>query len=119
MCHGALGFVNATKPDGTTPLVRGLNMTAVTDRQIEQLGIADKTPMHPQDELERRGANYECSHGVVTDLTASRTVVDGALVTGQNQNSGCEVAQTLLEKLAAASEGSGGGGVKVGKEGCC
>ena len=97
VCHGALGFVNATKPDGS-PLVTGLNMTAVTDKQIEQLGIASKTPMHPEDELTRRGAHYMAKHGI-TDLVESLTVVDGALVTGQNQNSGCETAQRLLDQM--------------------
>lgn len=100
MCHGALGLVNASKADGS-PLVRGLNVTAVTNRQLEELKIGSITPMHPESELRLRGANFECEHGVVSDLTASLTVVDGRLVTGQNQNSGCETAQRLLDLLAS------------------
>jgi len=99
VCHGALGFVNATKADGT-PLVHGLNISAVSNRQLEELGIADLTPMHPETELERRGAIYQCKHGAISDLTESLTVVDGAMVTGQNQNSACETAQRLLDQLA-------------------
>lgn len=99
VCHGALALVNATKPDGTN-LVEGLNITAVTNRQIEELGIAKMTPMHPQTELVVRGANFMSRHGLLPDVTQSLTVVDGVLVTGQNQNSGCETAQRLLDLLA-------------------
>lgn len=97
-CHGALGFVNATKPDGT-PLVFGRNMTAVTDKQIEELGIKNYTPMHPEEELRNLGANYECVHGVITDLTSTDVVVDKNWATGQNQNSSCMSAQALLRLL--------------------
>lgn len=100
VCHGALGFVNATKADGSS-VVTGLNISAVSNRQLQELGIEGKTPMHPETELERRQANYKCRHGLVSDLTASLTVVDLPFVTGQNQNSGCETAQRLLDQLAA------------------
>ncbi len=34
-------------------------MTGVTDKQIEQLGIAKLTPLHPEDALKKAGAVYE------------------------------------------------------------
>lgn len=99
-CHGALGFVNGTKPDGSA-LVAGRTMTAVTDKQIEELNIEKYTPMHPETELKKLGANYECVHGKITDLTATDVVVDKNWVTGQNQNSSCQASQGLLRLLKA------------------
>ena len=52
VCHGPLGLINATGPDGR-PLVAGRHVTAVSDRQVRQLGIAS-TPQHPETELRRR-----------------------------------------------------------------
>lgn len=99
-CHGALGFVNGTKPDGS-PLVAGRTMTAVTDKQIQELHIEKYTPMHPETELKKLGANYECVHGAITDLTATDVVVDKNWATGQNQNSSCQASQALLRLLKA------------------
>lgn len=94
VCHGALGFLRATDPNGT-PLVQGRRMTAVTDKQIRELGI-EITPLHPERELRKAGASYE-SETAFRDIFASHVVVDGILVTGQNQNDGAEVAQRMME----------------------
>eukprot|EP00658_Telonema_sp_P-2_P072848 TRINITY_DN61939_c0_g1_i1.p1 TRINITY_DN61939_c0_g1~~TRINITY_DN61939_c0_g1_i1.p1 ORF type:complete len:609 (-),score=128.71 TRINITY_DN61939_c0_g1_i1:356-2080(-) len=98
VCHGALGFINASNADGQT-FVQGRNMTAVTNRQIEQLKIAQITPLHPETELRNHGANFLANHGVLTDIDQSMVVVDGLLVTGQNQNSACETAQRMLDLI--------------------
>jgi len=98
VCHGGLGFIQATTPEGGV-FVQGRNMSAVTNRQIEQLGIASTTPLHPETELRKRGANFFASHGVLTDLDQSMVVVDGQLVTGQNQNSACETAQRMMDQI--------------------
>jgi putative intracellular protease/amidase len=102
VCHGALGFIQARKPDGSL-LVNGTNMSAVTDRQIEQLGIASLTPLHPEDALKERGAHFFATRGVLTDIDQSKVVVDGQLVTGQNQNSACETAQRMLDQIQPSS----------------
>jgi putative intracellular protease/amidase len=81
VCHGALGFILATKPDGTN-VCAGTKMTGVTDKQIDQLGIAKITPQHPEDELKKAGADYECKHGLITDLFENDIVIDGRIVTG-------------------------------------
>ena len=52
ICHGVLGFIRA-KPNGDY-LISGKRMTGVTDKQIEELGIAF-TPMHPEIELKKAG----------------------------------------------------------------
>jgi putative intracellular protease/amidase len=43
VCHGSLGFIKAKKPNGDN-VCKGTKMTGVTDRQIEELGIAKLTP---------------------------------------------------------------------------
>lgn len=97
VCHGALGFLKAEKADGT-PLVEGLAITAVSDKQVEELGIT-ATPMHPETELKKLGADYQ-KNTAFRDFFATLVVTDGNIVTGQNQNSSGETAQTLLKLLS-------------------
>ena len=93
VCHGALGLLLAKDVTGA-PLVQGKHLTAVTDRQVKQLGIT-QTPQHPERELRAAGALFE-SRSALLDPFANHTTVDGRLVTGQNQNAGVETAQTML-----------------------
>lgn len=101
VCHGALGFLKTEKEDGT-PLVEGLNITAVSDKQVEELGIT-ATPMHPETELRNLGANYQ-KEEAFRDFFATLVVTDGNIVTGQNQNSSGETAQTLMKLLSEQGE---------------
>lgn len=94
VCHGALGFLQARTPQGE-PLVRGRRITAVTDKQVSELRIT-VTPLHPERELRAAGALYEGATAF-RDMLASHVVVDGNLITGQNQNDGAETAQKMLE----------------------
>jgi len=100
VCHGALGLVSAKAEDGS-PLIAGRKVTGVTDRQIRQLGI-EVTPKHPETEMRKVGAKFE-SETAFVDMFATHVVVDGNIVTGQNQNSSGETAQTLLAMLAEQS----------------
>lgn len=100
VCHGALGFLMATKADGS-PLVEGMTITAVTDKQVEELRI-DITPQHPETELRALGANF-VSDTAFRDFFATYVAVDGKIVTGQNQNSSGPTAQLLLRMLAEES----------------
>jgi putative intracellular protease/amidase len=97
VCHGALGLVNAKAENGS-PLLEGRRATGVTDRQIRQLGI-EITPLHPETELRKAGANFEARTAWV-DMAATHVVVDGNIVTGQNQNSGYETSHRIMEILA-------------------
>jgi putative intracellular protease/amidase len=97
VCHGALGLINARAKDGSS-LIAKRNVTGVTDLQVKQLGI-DITPMHPETELRQAGANYE-SNTAFQDIFATHVVVDGNLVTGQNQNSSAETVHRILEILS-------------------
>jgi putative intracellular protease/amidase len=100
VCHGALGFLLATDENGN-PLVQGRRMTAVTDKQVRELGITI-TPQHPERELRVAGALFE-SETAFRDFFASHVVVDGTFVTGQNQNDGAEVAQRMMEIIETRS----------------
>lgn len=96
VCHGALGLIQAKDTDGR-PLVLDKCVTGVTNKQIKELRITT-TPLHPETELRRLGANYQYKTRLL-DLLANFSVVDGNIVTGQNQNAGGEVAQTMLKLL--------------------
>ncbi|MES2910157.1 MAG: type 1 glutamine amidotransferase domain-containing protein [Pseudomonadota bacterium] len=93
VCHGPLGLLLAKDTNGE-PLVRGKRLTAVTDRQVKQLGIT-MTPQHPERELRAAGALFESASKALEPF-ANHTVIDGRLVTGQNQNAGVETAQMML-----------------------
>jgi putative intracellular protease/amidase len=93
VCHGALAFLKVKDRNGE-PLVKGRRMTAVTDKQVRELGIT-MTPQHPERELRQAGALYE-SESAFRDIFASHVVIDGNLITGQNQNNGAQVAQLMM-----------------------
>lgn len=97
VCHGALALVRATDVDGS-PLIEGRRVTGVTDKQLEDFGITS-TPHHPETELRRANASFEGEHAFY-DFFATHVVVDGRLVTGQNQNSSGETSHRILELLS-------------------
>lgn len=100
VCHGALGFLLATDENGK-PLIKGRQATGVSDKQVKELRITI-TPQHPETELRKAGAIYQ-KNTAFRDFFANLTVVDGRIVTGQNQNAGAETAQKmmmLVEKIA-------------------
>ncbi len=99
VCHGPLGLLLATGPDGE-PLVKGRRITGVTDKQVQELGI-ESTPHHPETELRRDGAVFE-STTRFRDAFANHWVVDGNLVTGQNQNAAPMVAREMMQLVAKA-----------------
>jgi putative intracellular protease/amidase len=93
VCHGPLGLLRARDENGE-PLVKGRRLTAVTDKQVEELGII-MTPQHPERELRAAGAEFE-SGTAFRDMFANHVVVDDRIVTGQNQNAGAEVANVMM-----------------------
>ncbi len=94
VCHGLLGLLKASDEDGE-PLVKGRKITAVTNKQVDELGISI-TPQHPERELRAAGAKFE-SQTAFRDVFANHVVVDGRLVSGQNQNAGPEVANLMMK----------------------
>jgi putative intracellular protease/amidase len=106
ICHGPLGLLQGRAPTGEL-IVKGRRLTAVTDKQLRELGVA-RTPLHPETALRQAGALFEGKAHPVKDFFANHFVEDGDLITGQNQNSGPMVArlmmQRVLAKRAAAEE---------------
>ena len=100
VCHGPLGMRNAKGADGE-PLLKGRKVSAVTDKQVKELGI-ESTPHHPETELRAIGALFE-SETRFRDPLANHWVVDGNLVTGQNQNAGPMVAREMMQLLKAST----------------
>ena len=107
ICHGPLGLLKARRADGEL-LVKGRRLTAVTDRQVHQLGVSI-TPLHPESALRAAGADYECVHHPVRDFFANHFVVDGDLVTGQNQNAGPMVARLMMQRALEKQAGRASG----------
>lgn len=102
VCHGPLGLLAARAAEGT-PLVTGKRMTAVTDKQVRELGITH-TPRHPERDLRAAGAAFESRSGF-RDIFASHVVADGKLVTGQNQNDGAATADRMMQVIIEAEGG--------------
>lgn len=98
VCHGALAFTEARDTSGNY-LIAGRTMSGVTQKQLKELGI-EFTPKHPQEELEKAGANYQFNTKIIDPL-ATISVVDEEkrFVTGQNQNSSHETAQLIMKLL--------------------
>src|SRR6202041_844397 len=100
ICHGAIALGNI--PDR----IRGRHVTGYTlegDRQLQAMfGSTFLIPHYPQTVLEEAGAQY-------TRVAPNdpRVVVDGKLVTGQNQQSASEYALALLHAMAGHSPVSG------------
>ena len=103
VCHGVLGLVNARARDGSL-LIAGRRMTGVTDKQVKELGI-EITPLHPETALREAGVVFE-SQTAFRDMFATHVAVDDEqrFVTGQNQNSGLEASNVMMQLLAARSE---------------
>ncbi len=99
ICHGPLGLLRGRTPDGEL-IVKGRRLTAVTDRQVRQLGVAI-TPLHPETALRQAGALFESRTHWLRDFFANYFVADGDLITGQNQNAGPMVARLMMQRVLA------------------
>ncbi len=102
ICHGPLGLIKSKDKNGNI-LIAGRKMTGVTDKQVKELNIT-MTPLHPEEELKKAGALFEAKTKFL-DQFAYHVVVDDEkrFVTGQNQNSGHETAQRIMEIIEEAS----------------
>jgi putative intracellular protease/amidase len=97
ICHGPLGLLKARTANGDL-LVKGRRLTAVTDKQVHELGM-EITPLHPESALRAAGALFEGQRHPARDFFANHFVADGDLVTGQNQNAGPMVARLMMQRV--------------------
>ncbi len=95
VCHGPAGLLPAKRADGSWLFV-GRNLTAFTDAEEEQAGLADKAPWLLESRLREAGATFSSA-----EPWAPFVVVDGNLVTGQNPASSTEAAQKVVGLLTS------------------
>lgn len=95
VCHGPAGLLPATRSDGSW-LFAGRHLTAFTDAEEQQAGLADQAPWLLESRLREAGATFSSG-----DAWAPFVVVDDTLVTGQNPASSAEAARRVVELLGA------------------
>jgi putative intracellular protease/amidase len=97
VCHGPAALLPAMRDDGTWAFA-GRRLTAFTNEEETQAGLADRAPWLLQDRIDSAG-------GAMSTGPAWQpyTVVDGDLVTGQNPASSTEAAEKVVERLDARS----------------
>lgn len=98
LCHGPASFLPAGHPDGSW-LFQGRKLTAFSDEEERQAGLADNAPWLLEHRLRTAGARYEAG-----PAWGSYVVVDDNLITGQNPASGAAAAEAVLQALAARSD---------------
>jgi putative intracellular protease/amidase len=101
ICHGAIALGNIPNR------IRGRQVTGFTlegDKQLqERFGKGFLIPHYPQTVLEEAGAFY-----TRTETYTPKVVVDGKLITGQDQSAASEYALALLHKMTGHTPVSGG-----------
>ena len=93
VCHGPAGLLPAVRPDVRWAFA-GRELTAFTDEEEVQAGLADQAPWLLEDRLRAAGARF--TEG---PAWAPFVVVDGDLVTGQNPASSAEAARRGVDRL--------------------
>ena len=104
LCHGT-AILRYAKLSGGEPLVKGKTVTGFAnieedfaDQAVWDAGALDRDkhvmPWRIEDEVKKLGANY-----IQAGLWKGFAIRDGNLVTGQQNFSGAEVAQTILEAV--------------------
>jgi putative intracellular protease/amidase len=93
VCHGVAALLASKRSDGTLSAA-GRRVTAFTDEEEAQAGLAARAPWLLESTLRAGGIVLENA-----SPWADHVVVDGNLVTGQNPQSSASVARALLEQL--------------------
>ena len=93
LCHGPAAFLAAGDAEGNW-LFKGRKLTAFTDEEEKQAGLADNAPWLLETRLRAGGAVFESA-----PAWASHVVVDGNLITAQNPASAEAAGQAILAKL--------------------
>lgn len=93
VCHGPAGLLSANRPDGSW-LFDGMRMTAFTNEEERQAGLADRAPWLLEDRLRERGADFKAG-----PAWEPHVVVDGNLLTGQNPASSQAATDRMLGEL--------------------
>jgi putative intracellular protease/amidase len=93
VCHGPAGFLPAHRADGTW-LFKGRELTGFSNEEETQATFAGNAPWLLEDRLRLAGAKY-----VAKPAWTPHAVVDGNLITGQQNYSAGITADAVLRKL--------------------
>ncbi|GAB3701286.1 type 1 glutamine amidotransferase domain-containing protein [Nocardiopsis oceani] len=93
VCHAPAAFLAAERADGNN-VFSGYRVSAFTNTEEAQAGLADKAAWLLQDRLVAAGLDFQEG-----EPWAPKVVVDRNLVTGQNPASSAPLAQELLKQL--------------------
>lgn len=96
VCHGPAGLLTALREDGTLAF-RGYRLTAFTNEEEAEVGLADKVPFLLETRIRELGGDFEAGKP-----WAPHVVGDRNLVTGQNPTSSFGVAREAIDRLSAA-----------------
>ena len=94
VCHGAAGLFTAARADGTWAF-KDRQITGFSNEEETQAGFAGNAPWLLEDRLRISGARY-----VAKAAWTPHVVVDGNLVTGQQNYSADLTAEAVLKQLA-------------------
>ena len=94
VCHGPAGLFTATRADGTWAF-KDRQLTGFSNEEETQAGFAGNAPWLLEDRLRISGARY-----VAKAPWTPHAVVDGNLVTGQQNYSAAVTADAVLKLLA-------------------
>lgn len=97
VCHGPAGLLTASRPDGTW-VFKDRQLTGFSNEEESQAGFAGNAPWLLEDRLRISGARY-----VAKAPWTPHAVVDGNLVTGQQNYSAGITADAVLKQLAVAA----------------
>jgi putative intracellular protease/amidase len=93
VCHGPAGFLSAHRPNGTW-LFKDRQLTGFSNEEETQATFAGNAPWLLEDRLRLAGARY-----VSLPAWTPHVVVDGNLITGQQQVSAGVTADAVLQQL--------------------
>jgi putative intracellular protease/amidase len=95
VCHGPAGLLPATHPDGTWTF-QGYRLTAFTNKEEREGGLADQMPFLLETRLRDHGAEFQAGKSWMPHV-----ITDRNLVTGQNPASSFGVAEAAIARLSA------------------
>jgi putative intracellular protease/amidase len=97
VCHGPAGFLSAHKPDGSW-LFKDRSLTGFSNEEETQATFSGNAPWLLEDRLRLAGARY-----VALPAWTPHVLVDGNLITGQQQVSAKVTAEAVLKQLGSAA----------------
>ena len=97
VCHGPASFLSAHRDDGTW-LFQHREITSFTNEEETQATFAGNAPWLLEDRLRLAGAHFNAQPAWDVHV-----VIDGNLITGQNQNSAGAAAEAVLERLRSGA----------------